>query len=414
MKMKKKLIVLIFGILLTACGKNNTHNQTLDSDVNTSQSIQQEFIVKENEKIKQIFEEGKIKKYGVEMVDNYFSKAMTKGEDGSCYYFRTEKKAGGKETLTFYRNDNQKVCVTEMPPKDCKIKRFVQYQDLFFVELYGDKQYLSAVHIKDGTWEKIMEGPGALYKIFVYDNKFICGYGDEIIVYSLTGDKKKYDLEKDAENAEVSMQCIADEKIYYLYWTENEEKDESKGNVKCCYLNGEKTKSIFQYYQSNDSDVGYNTLRLEDQYIYLLADYTLFRIPLYGGKIERITDRNIYYYDISDTYIFFMDDSNGNLYKIRKDLSGEIKLVKEPGPCNMDTPFICVDNHIMLKECNKSQEELIGDIAENELPNINIEYVNDYSWLTEEGVIECTIKGIHLSDEQYKKYKKEIDKLIND
>lgn len=191
----------------------------------------------------------------------------------------------------------------------------------------------------------------------------------------------------------------------------DEKNDESKRKVKCCDLNGENNKIIFQYHQENDSDSGYDNLRLEDQYIYLLVDYTLFRIPLYGGKIEKVSNRNIYFYDISDIYIFFLDESDGKLYKIRKDLSGEIILVKEPRPCDMDTPFICVSNHIMLKECNENQEELITDIAENELSDINIEYVNDYSWITEEGTIECIIKGTHLSDKQYKKYKREIDKL---
>lgn len=409
--MKKVLIMLIIGILLISCGRNSTHDQTLDSNVAISDDVQQEFTVKENEKINHIFEEGKNLKYGVEMVDNYFSNAMIKGEDGCCYYFRKENKAGEGEKIAFYRNNNQKVCETEMPPKirGYKINRFVQYQDYFFVELYGDKQYLSAIHIKDGTWEEMIEGPGAIYKIFIYDNKFICAYDEKVIVYSLTGDKKKYYLEKDLENAEVSIQCIVDEKIYYFYGLEGENNDESKRKVKCCDLNGENNKIIFQYHQSSDSDIGYDNLRFEDQYIYLLADHTLFRIPLYGGKIEKVSDRNIYFYDVSDTYIFFLDDSDGKLYKIKKDLSGEIILVKEPGPCNLDIPFICVGNHIMLKECDDDQEELITDIAENELPGINIEYVNDYNWITEEGTIEGTIKGTHLSDEQYKKYKREID-----
>lgn len=406
------LIVLIFGIVHTSCGRNSVHDQTPDSNVTISNDVQQEFTVKENEKINHIFEEGKKQKYGVEMVDNYFSNAMIKGEDGCCYYFREQEKAG-EEAIVFYRNNNQKLCETEMPSKirGYKINRFVQYQDYFFVELFGDKQYLSAIHIKDGTWEEIIEGPGAIYRIFIYDNKFICGYDEEVIIYSLTGDKEKYHLEKDLENAEVSIQCIVDEKIYYIYGLEDEKNDESRKKVKYCDLNGENNKIIFQYYQSSDSDSGYDNLRFEDQYIYLLADYTLFRIPLYGGKIEKISNRNIYFYDVSDTYIFFLEKSDGKLYKIKKDLSGEIILVKEPGPCNLDIPFICVGNHIMLKECDDKQEELITDIAENELYGINIEYVNDYSWITEEGTNESTIKGTHLSDKQYKKYKKKIDEI---
>lgn len=410
-KMKKILMtVLIFGMLLTSCGSNS--NQTLDNDITISQDIQQEFTVKENEKIKHIFEEGKkIEKSGVEMVDNCFSKAMIKGEDGCCYYFRKQEQEGEKETIVFYRNNNQKVCQTEMPSKIQKmgyeINSFVQYQDYFFVELFGDKQYLSTIAIKDGTWGEIIEGPGAVYRIFIYDNKIICGYDEEIIVYNLTGDKKKYKLEHDLENAEVSIQGIVDEKIYYFYGVE----DENKKQVKCCDLDGENNKTIFQYYQSNASASWYDNLRFEDKYIYLLADYTLFRIPLYGGKIEKVSNRGIYFYDISDTYIFFLDESDGKLYKIKKDLSGEITLVKEPGPCNMDIPFICVGNHIMLKECDENQEELITDIAENELPGINIEYVNDYIWLTEEGTNGCTIKGTHLSDKQYKQYKKELNKI---
>lgn len=68
---------------------------------------------------------------------------------------------------------------------------------------------MSAIHIKDGTWEEIIEGLGPVYRIFIYDNKFICGYDEEVIEYSLTGDKKKYYLEKDLENAEVSIQFNA-------------------------------------------------------------------------------------------------------------------------------------------------------------------------------------------------------------
>ena len=149
---------------------------------------------------------------------------------------------------------------------------------------------------------------------------------------------------------------------------------------------------------------------LHDQYIYLIAGYTLFRIPLYGGKIEKVSNRGIYFYDISDTYIFFLDESNTKLYKIRKDLSGQIILVRESGPCNLDTPFLCVGNHIMLEECDEKQEDLIGEVEDNELP-LYIEYVNDYSWLTEEGVLEDTVKGIHLSDKRYKKIRDKLKSL---
>ncbi len=404
--MKKILSVLILALFLTSCSRNSTQDQTQDSNVTISDDLQQEFTVKENEKIKHIFEEGKKQKYGVEMVENYFQNAMIKGEDGNCYYYRRQEKAG-KETIVFYRNNNEKVCETEVPPniKRHIINRFVQYQDYFFVEFFADKQYLSAIRIKDGTWEEIIESPGAVYKIFIYDNKFICGYGEHVVVYSLTGEKKEYDLEKD--NAEVSIQCIVDEKIYYFYGVEDEENDESEWEVKCCDLNGENKKIIFHYLHNGWFYL--EDLRFEDQYMYLLADSTLFRIPLYGGEIEKL-NRETYFYDISDTYIFFLGESDGKLYKIKKDLSGEIILVKEPGPCNLDIPFICTGNHIMLKECDDDQEDLIGDMAEEEIP-IPVEYVNDYSWMTEEGTIEYTVKGIHFSEKQYKKYKKEIDKL---
>lgn len=100
--------------------------------------FQQEFTVKENEKIKHIFEEGKKQKHGVEMVNNYFSNAMIKGEDGCCYYFRVKEKAGG-EAIVFYRNNNQKVCETEIPPKlrGYKISRSVQYHDYFSLNYLG-------------------------------------------------------------------------------------------------------------------------------------------------------------------------------------------------------------------------------------------------------------------------------------
>lgn len=410
--MKKVLTVLIFGILLTSCDRNSTYNQTPNSNVTISGDLQQEFIVEENEEIKPLFEEGKAKKYGVEMVENLFRNAMIKGEDGCCYYFRKQEKAG-RETIVFYRNNHQKVCETELPSKikGGKILRFVQYQDYFFVSIDGDKLYLSAINIKDGTWEEIIEGPETMalfYRIFIYDNKFICVYDKEVIIYSLTGEQEKYLLEDDMENAEVSIQCIIDEKIYYFYWIEDEENDEIKIKVKYCDLNGENKKDSFQYNQRSDSDNEFDNLRFEDQYIYLLADDTLFRIPLYGGKIEKF-NRETYFYDISDTYIFFLDSSDGNVYKVKKDLSGEIILVKKPGPCNFDIPYICVGNHIMLKECDEDQEDLIEDLAEIEL-SANIEdYVNDYSWMTEEGTIECTIEGIHMSDELYKENKRKLE-----
>ena len=295
--------------------------------------------------------------------------------------------------------------------KGCKILRFVQYKNFIFVSIDGDRLYLSAINIKDGTWEKIIEGPETMalfYRIFIYDNKFICEYDGKVIIYGLTGEKEEYFLENNTENAEVSIQCIVDEKIYYFYRTENEKKDASERKVKCCDLNGENKRVFFQY---NSPDAEYDNLRFEDQCIYLLADYTLFRIPLYGGKIEKAFNRETYFYDISDMYIFFLDESNGNVYKTKTDLSSEIILVKEPGPCNMDIPFICVGSHIMLKECDENQEDLISDIAENELPGIDIEYVNDYRWITEEGTIEETVEGTHLSAKQYKEYKREIDKL---
>lgn len=401
--MKRLSIVgLILIISFIAYNIYTSNDQKIDNDGTYSNELQLQpvFTAKTNMKIAPLFsEEIKILDAGVEMVDNYFISARVKGEDGHSYYFR-EAGEQGNEKIIFYKDNKIKVCETVMPTKlrkeGCSIFRFVQYKDRIFVELRGRKSYLSAIQIANGKWEDIIENSELLNRIFVYDNDFVCVYDEKVEVHSFDGEKRSFELEQYGENTEISIQCIIDGKIYYFYTDEDSEKNKTTNmQVKCCDLAGKNKKLLFYYEQGSAMSSWYDSLRIEKEYMYLLRDYTLLRIPLYGGKIERVSGKKMYFYDISDNYIFFLDEAKGNLYKINKDLSGEVELVRKPGPCDRDVPFICVKTYILVKECNEKQEQQITDILENGLSNSNIqrEYISDYCWMTENGEVQEILQG---------------------
>lgn len=91
-------------------------------------------------------------------LEGEYSYEMTKGDDGSCYYYRNEGKGKNKK-IVFYKDNGIRVCETAMKKsfekKDCYIKSFVKYRDRFFVMLYSASSLnviLATVKIKSGEW----------------------------------------------------------------------------------------------------------------------------------------------------------------------------------------------------------------------------------------------------------------------
>jgi len=65
----------------------------------------------------------------------------------------------------------------------------------------------------------------------------------------------------------------------------------------------------------------------------------------------------------------------------------------------------------MIEGFNREEYDMLREIWESEVSNeivddINMNYSNDYYWVTENGKIDAKIKGSGFKNEYYKLYKK--------
>lgn len=372
-------------------------------------------------------------KQGVRMSsDMELCTEMMRGDDGSCYYYRKEGK-GKKKKIVFYKDNGIKVCETKMKKSfergGYHIVSFAKYGKKFFVvleELYVFKTILTTVDIATGKWGKTIKDKYTYDNYIVYDNKFYCiDQGSAVTVYNLSGEKKRLkDLWTDEYS--VGVQCIVDNKIYYVV---RKDRDIPITRFMRCNLNGEKREELFAYGREGSDDMG--CMQIDEKNIYCLFyldnyDYNLVRIPLYGGKIEggvAVGD----YYELADDSILYINYINDydypdaydyTIYRVDKDFSGKAKIVTKAyymmnGLYSMaSAPFYYGGGHLLVQDYDWKERKYVECMMGEEDGNYSLcidamtSYAPDWYWVTKKGKVKSTIKGTGVKKKWKEEYKK--------
>lgn len=357
-------------------------------------------------------------------LDPELSTWPTKGDDGSCYYFR-KKGEGKNEKLVFYKNNGIKVCETTIE-KSIKekyyIDAFVKYGNRFFLALdyifyehddYDDANYdanddvliLATIDMESGKWgEAIKVSRGWYEDMMVYEDCFyLKDRRDGITRYDLSGER--LELKNVAsDDSRQHIQCIVDGKIYYIVTTPFGKFD----RIVRTNLDGSGKETLFKYKYSVSTVPG--SLQIDGDYMYLTGKFgkvdCLARIPLYGGKIKKvaeIADYNEDWFALSDDSIFLYKRKGHYIYKVNKNLRGKAKTVtKVYYPKSYEglaAPHCYADGHLMMQGYNRKEHKSVDyDLHHIEIDSdlyalIKENYADDYYWVSEDGEVEDVIKG---------------------
>ena len=387
MKSLKIIFLISILLILSACGQNTAGTPEKDVDA-------------KEEGMPQVgdLEIGEIDttKQSVELSYLTLPTEMTQGDDGNCYYVREK----GENKIVFYRNDGKEVIESKFKGDLEDIERFVKYKNHIYVLILWPKgvtsHQLASIDIKTGEWEYLFRlNAHSGLQIFFYGDSIYCREDDssDVIYYNLQG--KKMGVWKMDQYLK-HLQMIVDGKIYYTEstLTSGEEKKPGKNYISSCNLDGTEAKELVSYERLGPVDGKHflfysNQMAMDDKYIYMLEDYEetssyLYRIPMKGGEIEKVTDRLIYDYKLNDSNIYFIDDDC--LYKMSQDLTEETKIFDEEPISN----FYFAGEYLMLEGYD---EEAWDDIYDSWDDEIGVDYTPDYYLVTLDGELVKKLEG---------------------
>lgn len=436
--MKKTAGILgIMILLLAACESQNkenivpeTESETVSSSSEQTESeklssppeqeeLERGFLVEGDKEIGPIVgRKINTSKKGVEVpLYQFFGSQMSKGDDGSCYYFRKTGE-GKEEKIVFYKDQGVKVCETTIPEAlqeaGYVISSFAKYQDWFVIQLaqYDEGNLIICLRIEDGRWGGILddgwEGSG-YEQLFVYDDcLYLLDDHSKMTIINVTRGTKRV-LELDVY--ETTLEMIVDDKIYYSVW----QSKKKPSQLMWCNLDGSEKELLFQCPDSYINHVP-ESIRIDGDDIYVWepdCECTLTRVPLYGGKIQEIVEAD--WYDMSDDNIFYMD-KNQSVYKVDKELKNApvevttIDMNRYMGIMDGATPFLCADGHLMVERYNKENCKMIRKIWGDEGKygptddDIEMNYAHEYHWITENGHRAAAIEGGDFRKEYRERY----------
>lgn len=339
----------------------------------------------------------------------------TKGDDGSCYYFRNEGK-GKNEKLVFYKNNGIKVCETTIE-KSIKEKyyicSFVKYGSRFFLafnyidfdDYDNNHKILTTIDMETGKWGEVIDVPNDYDWMMVYEGCFYCkGINGSITRYDLSGEKLKLNNVA-PDGFEQHIQCIVDGKIYYIVMQFGSGK---ATRIMRSNLDGSGKETLFKYSKWSGEFIP-GSLQIDGDYMYLAGDFgklhCLARIPLYGGKIKKvveIADKHENWFALSDDSIFLYKNKGHSIYKVNKNLRGKAKTVTKvyyPKSYKLAAPHYYADGHLMMQGYNKKEHKIVNNLLHNIVvdcwtyADVKENYADDYYWVNEDGEVEDVIKG---------------------
>ena len=396
--MKSLKIIFLFStlLMLSACGQNTAGTPEKDADAKEEGMPQVEDLgIGEIDATKQ----------AVELRRIIFPTEMTQGDDGNCYYLRKKS----KNKIVFYCNDGKEVVETKFKGDLESIRRFVKYKNHIYVLIYkgGDDQ-LAFIDTKTGEWKYLfkLKDDNDL-QIFFYEDSIYCrenNYSD-VIHYNLKGEKMgtipwKMELLNGMLNfdEERHIQMIVDGKIYYTVstLTAKEVKKNGVNYIYSCNLDGTEEKKLVEYQRlgpvtdKKKRAFFMNEMTMDDKYIYMREFYEegdsgLYRIPMRGGEMEKVTDRRLSYYKLNDGSIYFEDDG---LYKMSQDLTEETKIFDGEPISN----FFFAGEYLMLEGYDEKEWDDIYDAWDDDI-DVSRDYTSDYYLVTLDGEIVSKLEG---------------------
>lgn len=401
--------MLMMVVLLTACsGSDMSGNQEAEEGniVNIQENPEDDSeppIVEVDKEVGPIVsEQVDSTKKGIEMPHTLYPSQVVQGDDGDCYYFRIIEE-GDDKRIIFYKNNEEKVCETKMikklAKKDYHTGDFVKYGDYFFVTLWSkqeSKQVLATITLKGGEWNILDRDTDMEFEnvIFYGDNIYDC-YAGDVWVYDLSGKKiREMEIDETTSKRIAKVQCIVDNKIYYYY---TERHDVGQTEIKRCDLDGSNKEVLFKY-KRDTADLDKGMLQIDDKYIYILAS-SFLRIPLYGGKIERIS--KTLNFKLSEDSIYYIGGEKDYIYQVDKELKTKPKAVVKITASD----FWYVNDYLMVETENIEEEEIFGTVVEYD-EIMRDYYSRDYYWTTTSGDIVKRIPGSGIKQEDLELYER--------
>lgn len=381
MKMRRIIfLIMIFSIVICACSKKE-NERTVSGPVVSSTATESSVSDDAAGKVSQLEDDPDMTvimaknnkpmlskkvdqtKKGIEIICNTeFATGPIKGDDGNGYYYRRERKKGGR--ITFYRNNAVRVCETVLPEKYEKkgyyITTFVKQGGRFWIQLTSyesNQEYLVPVQIKDGKWGKGIKIEGE--RIIYYKGSFYSFYEDEgaIDIIDQSGNKKVLKIEKGEKWA--TLQTIIDDKLYYII--ENSDSD-SDYSVMRCNMDGSQKEELFRYSGVPSTSMNHCRLSMDGDFLYLFDPYcgfTLTRVPLYGGKVEKIVAAD--WYELTEDSIYYSEEA-GKISRIDKDLKGRPVSIMQADKELVGKTFFCTDEHLLVEVYNEAELDKLETI----------------------------------------------------
>lgn len=402
--------MLMMAVLLTACGSSEpSGNQEAEKEnveniqENPKDDAEPPIVEVDKEIGPIVFEQIDSTKKGIEMPDTLHPSQAVQGDDGDCYYFQIIGE-GDDKRIIFYKNNGKKVCETKMIKKlaknDYHIGEFVKYGDYFFVKLYTheeSKTVLATITVKGGEWNILDRDTDMLEKVIFYSDNIYSSRGGHVFIYDLSGKKiREMEIEETTLERIAKVQCIVDNKIYYYYTGRDDVGDTE---IKRCDLDGNNKEILLSYKrEAPDLDKG---MQIDDNYIYLIASLGgkrfFSRIPLYGGKIERIS--KTLNYKLSGDSIYYIGGEKDYIYQVDKELKTKPKAVVKITASD----FWYVNGCLMVEKSSTEEEHILGTVQQYD-ERMRDYYCRDYFWTTTSGDIVKKMPGSGIKQEDLDLY----------
>lgn len=173
-----------------------------------------------------------------------------------------------------------------------------------------------------------------------------------------------------------------------------------------CDMDGKKKEKIFTYTRKHTHYEG-SRIVFDDENVYIkdveedfwTTNTCICRVPLYGGKIQRIVDDTVLDIAFNDNKIYYIDSKDMQIYCKKLNATSKAKRISHVTAQRI----YFANNCLMVEGYNSKEQEVIKAIDENDT-GLNTDYIADYYWMTPKGKIIKVIKGSGLKKEDYDLY----------
>ncbi len=166
--------------------------------------------------------------------------------------------------------------------------------------------------VQDGSW---------IYYVAVDDD-------EPVGIYKVKNNGKK--TEKVADGYMYNLN-IVDNYIYCLEYNEDEERNDLI-KIK---TNGKNKETLAR-------DIDENQIMLVDKWVYYYKDNSLYRVKTSGTDREKLSDREIEYYQIDGNWIYYIYENEDSQYIAKMKLDGEDSIRIAKADSSMQYEALCI------------------------------------------------------------------------